>query len=131
MTDLSQDAPRSTTMQIRFGGGVTQGDRARVDEATRRLVDRLARQEPGSVDAELSVKDRDGRDMRTTLEVWVTGLPRMVATSDQPDLDSAVGEVADRILSRFDSVKTRREPRNNRTRRDSIRLTEDAPVPQQ
>jgi hypothetical protein len=51
-----------------------------------RLERRLSRWDPSQVELELSVKDRDTSKQRMTLECWISGVPRMVATSTERDL---------------------------------------------
>jgi hypothetical protein len=60
-----------------------------------RLERRLSRWEPSQVELELSVKDRDTPKQRMTLECWISGVPRIVATSADTDLQKAVVEVRD------------------------------------
>ncbi len=107
--------------QIRLGGGLDERDRPLIDTALRQILQRLGPLQGRGVETELSVKDRDVRGMKTTLEVWVHGLPRLVATSDEPQLRDALNEVSDRAVAQLDAAATRREPKNNRTRRSSIR----------
>lgn len=73
------------------------------------------------VRAELSVKDRDSADQRTTLELWIGGLPRIVATSAEAELSHALSQVATAATAQLNETYARREPRNNRQRRDTIR----------
>jgi|SRR6056297_189179 len=74
-----------------------------------RLERRLKRWEPEQVELELSVKDREKPAQRTVLECWITGVPHMVGTSNQNDLDKAVVEVRDDIHRQVNRYVTRRE----------------------
>ncbi len=74
-----------------------------------RLERRLKRWEPEQVELELSVKERETPAQRTVLECWITGVPRMVGTSNHNDLDKAVVEVRDDIHRQVNRYVTRRE----------------------
>jgi len=74
-----------------------------------RLERRLSHWQPEQVEMELSVKDRDKPGQRTVLECWISGVPRMVATSDESDLDRAVVEVRDDLFRQLDRYLTKRE----------------------
>jgi ribosome-associated translation inhibitor RaiA len=73
----------------------------------------------GTVDLELSIKDRETRGQRTTLEAWIVGLPRVVATSDEQNLGAALSEVRDELIRQLTDAKDRTEPGNNRNRRST------------
>lgn len=60
-----------------------------------RLEHRLARWSPEQVELELSVKERGTKSQRTVLECWISGMPKLVATSTEVDIDRAVAEVRD------------------------------------
>ena len=72
-----------------------------------RLSNRLARWNPDQVSLELSVKDRNKRSQRTVLECWITGKPKLVATSSEQDLARAVAEVRDDLWRQIDRLITR------------------------
>ncbi len=74
-----------------------------------RLERRLQRWEPEQVELEISVKDRDSPKQRMVLECWITGVPRMVATSTDQDLFKAVVEVRDDLWRQIDRFVTKRE----------------------
>ena len=74
-----------------------------------RLERRLAHWKPEQVELELSVKERDTPSQRTVLECWIAGVPRMVATSTESDLDRAVVEVRDDLFRQLNRYVTRRE----------------------
>lgn len=99
---------------LRIAQGVSDDERARVVDRLSGLDGRLAAFEVGRVELELSVKERGGRDQRTTLECWVAGLPRCVATSAERDLAAALAEVRDDLRRQLDDTLTRRAPATNR-----------------
>lgn len=86
------------------------------------MTNRLARLS-APVEAEVSIKDRGSADTKTTLEVWVHGLPRMVATSSLADERAALNEVSAALVAQLNEASERREPMNNRQRRDTIRTS--------
>jgi len=79
-----------------------------------RLERRLAHWKVEQVELELSVKERDSSKPRTVLECWIAGVPRMVATSDEKDLDKAVVEVRDDLFRQLNRYVTRREDARKR-----------------
>lgn len=91
---------------IRFAGGLTENDRPLVEETLRRTVVSFGRT-GRAVDAELSVKDRGNPGMRTTLELWAPGQPRLVASSDLRDLRDALNEIGDRATRLLDEQRVR------------------------
>jgi ribosome-associated translation inhibitor RaiA len=74
-----------------------------------RLERRLSHWTPEQVEVELSVKERGRPGQRTVLECWISGVPRMVATSTEADLDHAVIEVRDDLFRQLNRYVTRRE----------------------
>ena len=74
-----------------------------------RLERRLEHWKAEQVELELSVKERDTASQRTVLECWIAGVPRMVATSTERDLDKAVVEVRDDLFRQLNRYVTRRE----------------------
>jgi len=74
-----------------------------------RLERRLSHWQPDQVEMELSVKERDRPGQRTVLECWISGVPRMVATSTEADLDRAIIEVRDDLFRQLNRYLTRRE----------------------
>ncbi|MDQ6910273.1 MAG: HPF/RaiA family ribosome-associated protein, partial [Actinomycetota bacterium] len=85
-----------------------------------RLDERLRSFPAGSVEMQLTVKERDQPGQHTTLEAWITGMPHLVATSSRADLDAALGEVRDDLVRQITDAKNRGEPRNNRALRDTL-----------
>lgn len=74
-----------------------------------RLERRLSHWRPDQVELELSVKERGTPSQRTVLECWIAGVPHMVATSTDTDLDHAVVEVRDELFRQLNRHVTRRE----------------------
>ena len=105
---------------IILGGGVTQADLPLMEHALSQALNRLGRVR-GNVEAEVSIKDRDSADPKTTFEVWIHGLPRLVSTSAEPEPRDALHEVGAHMVRQLTEMSERREPKNNRQRRDSIR----------
>ena len=68
----------------------------------------------------LSVKERDTPSQQTTLEAWIAGQPRLVATSRRTDFDASLIEVRDELIRQITDAKNRGEPRHNRAHRDSL-----------
>jgi hypothetical protein len=75
---------------------------------------RLKRWEPGQVELELSVSERDQKSQRTVLECWIAGVPKIVGTSTLPDLEKAVIEVRNDVRRQVDRWVTRREAERRR-----------------
>ena len=99
---------------LHLSGGFGAGERDRVVSAMTRLDERLRSFSTDQVRLELSVKERDGGDQRTTLEARLAGFPRLVATSRRTDLGQALAEVRDDMVRQVSYLKQAREPRNNR-----------------
>ncbi len=74
-----------------------------------RLERRLKRWKPEQVELELSVKDRDSRSQKVTLECWIAGVPKIVGTSTHTELDRAVTEARDDVWRQVDRFVTRKE----------------------
>lgn len=79
-----------------------------------KLDRRLSRWQPEQVEMELSVKDRDTAKQRTVLECWISGVPKLVATSTEQDLNRAVTEVRDDLFKQIDKFVTKRESSRRR-----------------
>lgn len=124
--DQNQTSPELSThdvveqLELRLAGGFDTADQELIDQTLARTTRRLSSLERGA-SAELSVKDRDGAHQLVTLEAWVPGWPRLVASSEQRELRDALNEVGQRMNAQLNSAATRREPRNNRRHRETIR----------
>lgn len=104
---------------LRLGSGIAASERGQVVERFAALDSRLRSYPAGDVELVLSVKERDGADQKTTLEGWVAGAERVVATSSRTSFDQALTEVRDELIRQLTDAKNRTEPRQNRQRRDT------------
>jgi len=115
------DDKASVESSLRLGNGFKASERDRIVAGWGNLTTRLGSYPQGSVELELSVKERGTPSQRTVLEAWIAGNERLVATSEQLDLDSAVTEVRDDLIRQLTDAKNRAEPRNRRSLRETIR----------
>ena len=115
------DDGASVESSLRLGSGFKASERDRIVAGWGKLSSRLGSYRQGTVELELSVKERGTPSQRTVLEAWIAGSERLVATSEQPDLDSAVTEVRDDLIRQLTDAKNRAEPRNRRSLRETIR----------
>jgi len=74
-----------------------------------KLDRRLSRWDPEQVELEISVKGRDTDQQRVALECWIAGAPKMVGTSSERRLETAVAEVRDDLHRQVDKFVTKRE----------------------
>ena len=118
----STDAPEPTDLadRVRFGGGFRESDRALVGRTLSQALGRLAHSDR-SWELELSVKDRDAPGQSVTLEAWVPGKTRLVATSQLPDLRDALNDVGADLLTQFNRARDMRDPQRSRGKRETIR----------
>ncbi len=107
---------------LQLANGVTADEFEGVAAALGRLDERLRSFEAGTVELQLSVKERGTPSQHTTLEAWIAGQPRLrlVATSSRTDFDGALAEVRDDLVRQITDAKNRTEPRNNRVGRETI-----------
>jgi len=111
------DTTATVESSLRLGGGFEPPERDGVIARFSKLDSRLRSFRPDAVELELTVKERDTPSQRTTLEAWIAGQPRLVATSTRTNLDQALTEVRDDLIRQITDTKSRTEPRNNRQRR--------------
>src|SRR3954467_12306529 len=104
---------------LRVGAGFSQGDRNWIVEQFATLDARLATFAADKTELEVSVKDREARGQKVTLECWISGRQKIVTTSTEEDLHAALNDVRDDLRRRLNDAKTRQEPRHNRHLRDS------------
>ena len=118
---MSDEAKSTATVEgsLRLGGGLHPDERSTMVEHLRALDRRLRSFRADAVELQLTVKERDEASQRTTLEAWIAGWPRLVATSNQGALVPAVNEVRDDLIRQITDHKTRTEPRNNRALRQT------------
>lgn len=117
---MNDDGVATVEESLRLGSGFGQHERAQIVEGWTGLDARLRSFGAGTVEMELSVKERGEASQRTVLEAWISGQTRVVATSNEPDLDQALNEVRDDLIRQLTDAKNRTEPRNN----PSLRVTE-------
>ena len=108
MTDSEGTA--SLEANLRLGNGLKEHDRERVLRRLSGLDARLRSFRADAVDLLLTVKGRDTRSQRTTLEATIANQPRLVASSVRTGLDEALSEVSGELVRQLTDVKTRREP---------------------
>ncbi|MDO5504637.1 MAG: HPF/RaiA family ribosome-associated protein [Actinomycetia bacterium] len=106
--------------KVRLGGGFTERDRLLISDTFSQLLARIESSDR-LWELELSVKDREAPGQHVTLEAWVPGKDRLVATSSEEDLRDALNDVAADVLRQFNRARERNTPRANRQKRDSIR----------
>ncbi len=109
------DNPASIVSCLRIGAGFHREEHAEIIERLSSLDARLMTYAATSTDLALSVKDRERPGQAITLECWVPRRTRLVATSSNSDLASALGEVRDKMRRQLDDAKSRREPQNIRS----------------
>ena len=117
---MNDEGTATVETSLRLGSGFDQDERGPIVEGWERLDARLRSFDAGTVDMELSVKERGEASQRTVLEAWISGQTRVVATSSEPDLARALHEVRDDLIRQLTDAKNRTEPRNN----PSLRATE-------
>jgi ribosome-associated translation inhibitor RaiA len=113
--------PATVESSLRLGSGFAADERDDIVVSWGSLTSRLESFPQGTVELELSVKERETPSQRTVLEAWIVGSHRLVATSEQADLDQALIEVRDELIRQLTDAKNRTEPRNRRALRDTIR----------
>lgn len=114
MTDRTADSSI-----IRLGGGFSEYDRNMIESALAQLLSRVASSDR-LWEMELSVKEREKPGQSVTLEAWVPGQDRFVATSSLENLRDALNDVGSDILTQFNRAKERAS-RDHRDKRDTIR----------
>src|SRR5689334_1132070 len=92
--------PATVAECLRVGAGFSQGDRHWIVELFGTLDARLAAFHADSTELEISVKDREARGQKVTLECWVSGGDKIVTTSSEEDLHAAVMDVRDDLRRR-------------------------------
>jgi ribosome-associated translation inhibitor RaiA len=118
---MNEEDVATVEAALRLGSGFGPHERAQIVEGWTSLDARLRSFGAGTVEMELSVKERGEASQRTVLETWISGQARIVATSTEPDLGQALHEVRDDLIRQLTDAKNRTEPRNN----PSLRVTEE------
>ncbi len=104
---------------LRVGHGFSQSDRNWIAEQFVTLDARLASFHADTTELEVSVKDREARGQKVTLECWIAGRQKIVTTSSEEDLNAALHDVRDDLRRRLNDSKTKQEPRHNKHLRDN------------
>jgi ribosome-associated translation inhibitor RaiA len=115
--------PATVEECLRVGAGFSQRDRSWIAEQFGTLDARLASFHADATELEVSVKDREARGQKVTLECWIGGRDKIVTTSSEEDLHAALMDVRDDLRRRLNDAKTRQEPRHNRHLRDVVQPT--------
>ncbi|GIE98106.1 HPF/RaiA family ribosome-associated protein [Paractinoplanes rishiriensis] len=111
---------------LRVGAGFSQRDRNWIAEQFGPLDARLASFHADATELEISVKDREARGQKVTLECWIGGRDKIVTTSSEEDLHAAIMDVRDDLRRRLNDAKTKQEPRHNRHLRDVVQPEPEA-----
>ncbi|GIE86984.1 HPF/RaiA family ribosome-associated protein [Actinoplanes regularis] len=119
--------PATVEECLRVGTGFTQGDRNWIAEQFGPLDSRLAAFHADATEMEITVKDREARGQKVTLECWIGGREKIVTTSSEEDLHAAIMDVRDDLRRRLNDSKTKREPRSNRHLRETPEVEIDIP----
>lgn len=102
-----KDAMTDPLDRVQFGGGLREEDRPLVATTLSQLLTRLA-SVPREWQMELSVKDREAPGQVTTLEAWIPGKQRLVATSREAELRDALNDVGADLLRQYDKARGQR-----------------------
>lgn len=111
--------PATVNECLRVGAGFAQGDRAWIADQFGMLDARLASFHADATELEVSVKNRETKGQKVTLECWIAGRQKIVTTSAEEDLQAALNDVRDDLRRRLNDAKTRQEPRHNKHLRDT------------
>jgi ribosome-associated translation inhibitor RaiA len=76
-----------------------------------KLDRRLSRWGAERVELELSVKERDTPSQKVVLECWISGEPKMVATSNETELQSALHDVREDLFKQIDKHVNKQQDR--------------------
>lgn len=87
---------------------------------------RLAAFHADATELEVSVKDREARGQKVTLECWIAGRQKIVTTSSEEDLRAALNDARDDLRRKLNDAKTRQEPRHNKHIRE---MAQPVPAP--
>lgn len=93
--------------RINLNGGVVPTDIRVIEQSLSGLFRRLDAWPLPAVEMWLRVKDRDESGMKTTLEVSVPGLPRLVASCRDDSLGLALHQLADILVRRLNEAADR------------------------
>ena len=96
--------------RLQLTGGFTPADRDRILRVLGPLAKHLAKWKPEQIALQASVKHRDGKEQKVTLEVMLPGMPPLVASSVDREIDRALVEVRKDLIRQIEDAKDRREP---------------------
>lgn len=96
--------------RLQLTGGFTPADRDRILRVLGPLAKHLAKWKPEQIALQASVKHRDGKEQKVTLEVVLPGMPPLVASSVDREIDRALVEVRKDLIRQIEDAKDRREP---------------------
>lgn len=96
--------------RLQLAGGFTPADRDRILRVLGPLAKHLAKWRPEQIALQASVKHRDGKEQKVTLEVVLPGIPPLVASSVDGEIDRALVEVRKDLIRQVEDAKDRREP---------------------
>jgi ribosome-associated translation inhibitor RaiA len=105
---------------LRLGAGIADGDRRWVLDALESLAPHLARWDSATVDVEICVKDRRGKEQQVTLLADLPGYPPVVAKAANQQLDRAIAEAKRELVRQIEDAKGKREPKDNRHLREKL-----------
>ncbi|WP_018724020.1 HPF/RaiA family ribosome-associated protein [Salinispora fenicalii] len=111
--------PATVNECLRVGAGFAQSDRSWIADHFGMLDARLASFHADATELEVSVKNRETKGQKVTLECWIAGRQKIVTTSAEEDLQAALNDVRDDLRRRLNDAKTRQEPRHNKHLRDT------------
>jgi ribosome-associated translation inhibitor RaiA len=110
--------PATVDACLRVGTGFSQGDRNWIAEQFATLDARLASFHADATELEVSVKDREAKGQKVTLECWIAGRQKIVTTSLEEDLHAGLNDVRDDLRRILNDSKSKQEPRHNRHLRE-------------
>ncbi len=119
--DMKNQTAATVDEALRLGNGFGADERTAIVHGWASLDERLLSFDGGTVELELSVKERGQASQRTVLEARISGQARVVATSSEPDLARALHEVRDDLIRQLTDAKDQTEPRNNAALRGTVR----------
>lgn len=118
---MNNDGTATLDAALRLGHGFDEAERTAIVEGWATLDEHLRSYDEGTVELELSVKERGEPSQRAVLQAWIAGQERVVATSSEPDLAQALHEVRDDLIRQLTDAKTQTEPQHNAALRTTVR----------
>jgi ribosome-associated translation inhibitor RaiA len=118
---MTNQHPATVADSLTVHGDLRDDEVTQLVDHWAKLDNRLRSFDAGTVSLQLFVKERDTKSQHVTLDAKIDGLAPLVASSSTTDLDQALNEVRDEMIRQLNDMKTRREPRNNKHLRDTLR----------